>query len=126
MELKEFITTTLVEIHEGVSEAIQRLASSGQNLGAINPIPFEDGRMTANAINNNKSNVDFDIAVTTTSADSAGANGGIKVMGVNLGGSASTSSSDSAVTRIKFSIPCIPPTTNITPAPATGSGYRRS
>ena len=124
MELKEFISATLVEIHLGVKDAINTL-SEHDNSGAVNPIASPDGEMTSVQINEARKNVDFDIAVTTTSEDNINGNAGIKVMGLNLGGSGSTTATDSYVTRIKFSIPCIPPSTFVNPASPIVGGQRR-
>jgi hypothetical protein len=46
-------------------------------------------------------------------ASNSSAEGGKKVVGINVGGSGSAMSESSKVSRIKFSIPVIPPVTTI-------------
>jgi hypothetical protein len=50
--------------------------------------------------------VEFDIAVTVTSSDKVGGEGGIQVMGIfKAGGEASKAAEKSSVSRIKFTVP---------------------
>ena len=108
MELREFITATLVEIQSGVQDAINVAVRDGMK-GAINP--SFDPRKDKDLIEK----VQFDIAVTVGEKKTGSAEGGIKVVGINFGGSAGGSHETSHVSRIQFSIPLIPPTTNIVP-----------
>jgi hypothetical protein len=84
MELKEFITKTLTEIKDGISEADK------------NGVKVSDS--TAKM-------VDFDISVTTNSSDESKIGGGIFVTGIGLGANTKEMNNNSAVSRIKFSIP---------------------
>jgi hypothetical protein len=106
MELREFITATLTEIQLGVQNAIDSAAKS-HTKGAINPcwgVPQSK----------HIEKVQFDIAVTVSDKREGSAEAGIKVVGISLGGDKSKSSETSHVSRIQFSIPIIPPVTNIT------------
>lgn len=105
MELKEFIASTLGEIQEGVQLAINQTIKSGVS-GAINP-NFSSSNRDKSLIQN----ICFDIAVTVSDEEKTGINGGIKVVGISLGGADGVSSSTSRVSRIQFSIPVIPPVT---------------
>lgn len=107
MELKEFIASTLGEIQEGVQMAINQTIQNGIS-GAINP-NFSESNRDKSLIQN----ISFDIAVTVADEENAGINGGIKVVGISLGGQDSVSSTTSRVSRIQFSIPVIPPVTNV-------------
>ena len=107
MELKEFISSTLSEIQEGVQMAIDKTIK-GKVSGAINP-NFESSNRDKSLIQN----ISFDIAVTVSDEEKAGINGGIKVVGISLGGQDNVTSSTSRVSRIQFSIPVIPPVTNV-------------
>jgi hypothetical protein len=111
MELREFITATLVEIQSGVQDAINYAVEHGMK-GAINPSfdPRKDKGLVEK--------VQFDIAVTVGEKKTGSAEGGIKVVGINLGGTTGGSHETSHVSRIQFSIPLIPPTTNVIPEPA--------
>tara|TARA_B100000929_G_scaffold281673_1_gene260914 strand:- start:1160 stop:1537 length:378 start_codon:yes stop_codon:yes gene_type:complete len=124
MELKDFISTTLVEIHQGIQGAISELGDP-RSFGAINPVSGSGDAISAAQIANNKQQVDFDIAVTTTNSGEAGVQGGVKVVGINIGGSGREVTSDSQVTRVKFSVPYIPPITFIETPRTQGIGVRR-
>jgi len=108
MELKEFIATTLGEIQEGVQTAINETMNNNLN-GAINPSWGGTQGMNTSLIQN----IQFDIAVTASDEDKAGVKGGIKVVGVTLGGEDLSKTTTSKVSRIQFSIPVIPPVTTI-------------
>ena len=108
MELKEFITSTLDEIQQGVQAAINQTIESGVG-GAINP--------NWNESNNHGAliqKINFDIAVTVADEENSGTKGGIKVVGLSIGGEESASSKISRISRIQFSIPIIPPVTKVT------------
>jgi hypothetical protein len=107
MELKEFIANTLSEIQEGVQMAIDKTIK-GSVPGAINP-NFKSSNRDRSLVQN----ISFDIAVTVADEEKAGISGGIKVVGLSLGGQDNVSSSTSRVSRIQFSIPVIPPVTNV-------------
>ena len=108
MDLKEFIAETLVEIQQGVQLAIQKTRESQTN-GVINPVWGTSKDVGASHIKE----VKFDIAVTVSDKASGQVGGGIKVMGVSIGGDASESEERSHVSRIQFSIPVVPPVTEV-------------
>ncbi|EJG1555236.1 hypothetical protein [Vibrio parahaemolyticus] len=108
MELKEFIATTLGEIQEGVQIAINETIKNGVN-GAINPSWGGKKGMNNTLIKE----VHFDIAVTASDEEKSGIKGGIKVVGISIGGDDTASTTTSRVSRIQFSIPVIPPVTTI-------------
>lgn len=115
MDLQSFVRETLVEILEGVSEAQAHLRarrSHGRSAtvsptwssAASNVTVSEDHRLVHM--------VDFDVAVTVETSKSTEstkqAEGGIKYV-IAVGGSGSTTGEDatsnSTITRIKFSVP---------------------
>jgi len=108
MELHEFITATLSEIQQGVQAAINNTIAKGVN-GAINPVWGTTKDIGAKQIQN----INFDVAVTVVEKTSGSVEGGIKVVGVRLGGSGSGATESTQVSRIQFSIPVIPPVTTI-------------
>ena len=97
MRLQEFVSETLREIITGVREA-QEYA--------------KDNNVTINAgpgIGAPIKEVEFDVAVTSTEGSEAHAGTGIFVAGLGLGAKGKLDSSNSSVTRIKFSVPvCFP------------------
>ena len=108
MELNEFIAATLSEIQKGVQAAITDTCQNGVN-GVINPVWGTTRDIGAAHIQN----VQFDIAVTVVEKVSGQVGGGIKVVGINLGGGGSGASETTEVSRIQFSIPVVPPVTTV-------------
>ncbi len=97
MKLQEFVNETLREIITGVKEA-QEYAKD--NNATVNASP---------AIGTPIKEVEFDVAVTSTEGSEAQAGTGIFVAGLGLGAKGKLDTSNSSVTRIKFSIPvCFP------------------
>lgn len=92
MELQEFITTTLIEIKEGVREA----NPDGDRCFFMRPKEEKDA------------GIDFDVAVTVRKEDKksrGGKVGGkIVVVELGLGGELSSKTSEVATSRIKFSV----------------------
>lgn len=103
MELKDFISSTLVQIQEGVNQAMVQVRSDANN-GMINP-EFTGAYPS-------KQTVHFDIALTTSDEDKSGAKGGIKVAGLSIGAEGSQATKSSSVSRVQFSIPFVPPHDN--------------
>ena len=100
MELRDFIAKTISEIQNEVQLAIDETADVK---GAVNPVWGE-----GNVNRDNVQDVHFDIAVTAIDRESGEGGAGIRVMGVGVDGKLSTSTENSQVSRIQFSIPIIP------------------
>ncbi|RKY07893.1 MAG: hypothetical protein DRP56_05000 [Planctomycetota bacterium] len=90
MDLKEFVSETLRQVIEGVKEA--QISAPGN--GAV-VAPYYDYRKT----------VEYDVAVTAVEGTEAGAKAGISVWSIGAGGNVKTESTNTTVSRIKFSIP---------------------
>jgi hypothetical protein len=105
MELKEFISTTLTEIQEGVQKAIDT-SSANKTKGAINPVWGTPGVKDVQK-------VQFDIAVTVADKTTGSGGGGIKVVGIKIEGAREKINETSNISRIQFSIPLIPPVPTI-------------
>lgn len=108
MKLDEFITDSLKSIVKGIKDS-QEFAN--ENGARINPHvgkwDFDKNQTTyygkeegARAI----TKIDFDIAVTTSSAQETGGEGGINVYSIKLGGKMSDTEKNESVSRIKFSV----------------------
>ncbi len=108
MELNEFIAATLSEIQRGVETAINGTIKNGVS-GTINPV----WGTTKDIGSAHIQNVQFDIAVTVVEKISGQVGGGIKVVGMSLGGGGSGASETTEVSRIQFSIPIVLPVTTI-------------
>jgi hypothetical protein len=104
MDLKMFVTTTLVQIIEGVQEAIKQISPSGSS-AKINP--------TSNhALYSDPKDVNFDVAVTVADKVSGEGKAGLKVMSIEIGGGGGKISESEAVSRIQFSVPVSVPSTS--------------
>jgi hypothetical protein len=111
MELQEFVRNTVSEIVLGMKSAGDALRAEGIPC-ALNPI-WKDENLTAT----NVLQIEFDVAVTVAESSKAEAGGGIKlgiqVVGFDAGGKTFSSSEKSSVSRVKFAIPYIPPSTTV-------------
>jgi hypothetical protein len=96
VELKDFVTQTLLDILKGVSDAGLD-QTVGRRIAPTEAIV----------------RVKFDVAVTAESTDTAKAGGGFKVAVLGIGASAGadlgTASKNVAVTRIQFEVPVLLP-----------------
>lgn len=130
LTLKDFLRETLTQIVDGVDEF-----QEGKDVGVVQVFPSihrksvetpglvqigvkQDGEKTKDighgygqtkiAVNKRTRYacmIDFDIAVTAESSDNAKFGGGIKVVGMHLGGDTSGENKNSNISRVKFSIP---------------------
>lgn len=116
MKLHEFITATLGEIQQGVQNAINNTINGGV-AGAINPVWGTAKDIGPTHIQN----IQFDVAVTVVEKESGSVKGGIEVIGIRVGGSASGSTENTYASRVQFSIPVIPPVTTISNEPLMAS-----
>ena len=112
MNLKEFVSESLIEIIEGVKDAQSKTGQSG---GEVNPSPqgsSSDFTKQGLFIAGNRkigSHVEFDVAVTVS--EGSGAKGGIGIFSgaLNIGASGQTSKTDVSLSRIKFQVPIVLP-----------------
>jgi hypothetical protein len=117
MELKEFISQTLVQIAEGISEANEQLSASD---AVVNPPNVSVSNSSSNPLYGTikkdfestftpVQKIDFDISVTATKG--SGTNGGIKIgIGtISLGSEGRSENENQANNRIKFSVPMVMP-----------------
>jgi hypothetical protein len=110
MELRDFISSAIVEIFRGVEQAKEDLADKH---GAVNP--FFGPNMNSMK-HEHLQFVEFDIAVTANEKTEGSAKAGVSVLGVELGGNGGKSLENSTVSRVKFRVPIIPPVTLVTPS----------
>lgn len=110
MELKEFISSTLAQIAEGVKEAQAAYEALG---GTVNPSKFQKitGDIATARISNYQGtthilcNVHFDVVLTEESETSGKAGIGVALGAVSFGGRKASSSGNTSVTGIAFDIP---------------------
>jgi hypothetical protein len=103
MELKEFVTETLVQIQEGIQSAIDK-CQAGKLVGVINPVWGDPADIGKDHIRI----VEFDVAVTVATKKAGKAGAKLRVVAVELGGDASKSVEQSTVSHVKFSVPIVP------------------
>jgi hypothetical protein len=108
MDLKDFVSQTLIQIATGVNEAHAQVKELG---GAVNP-SLNSGHETASKLGflYTKDSamapiVQFDVALTVT--EGTGTKGGIGIFAgaVNLGSSGQSQNEQSSVSRVKFAVP---------------------
>lgn len=118
MELKEYITESLVQITEGINEAIKRLEGTGV---IINPNStfHTDGRFWIGK-HQESGPVErwvqmVEMNITTTVTDATEGQGGAKInVGIlNIGGGVKDTGSEQNTNSIKFTIPVCFPSTNV-------------
>lgn len=120
MELKEFIKQVLVDISEGIEDA--QLELRGTAFVAPRRTSGKDSSSVYTTHGYlDVSNVDFDVAVTSESSEknTDKVSGGVRVFDfVHLGGGLKGENSilSQNVSRVKFSIPMIYPTSDLTPS----------
>ena len=113
MDLKSFVSQTLIEIVEGVNEA-RSLVKSMDTGANINPSFAGDVPKLTGAYHIGHGDmaqcVEFDVALTVT--EGTNTKGGIGVVSgvINLGSSGQSRNENVAVSRIKFIVPLGLPT----------------
>lgn len=84
MELKDFIRYTLTDIKKGVENAGKEGVKVSGSTAKI---------------------VEFDISVTINNSDESKIGGGIFIAGLGIGSNQKEANSNSAISKIKFSLP---------------------
>jgi len=117
MDLKEFVSETLVSIVEGVKEAQDRTQEldSFVNPGGLmrNVQNVADNQVWDNRTNNFAQQVTFDVAVTAEDSSKGGAK--IKVLSGILGGDigGEKGNKNSIASRVQFTVPVLLPSHDI-------------
>jgi hypothetical protein len=116
MDLKQFVSGTITQIAEGIRDAQSKTEGTG---AWVNPA---GSVVTGNAVKDLKyvetfdtraylQEVKFDVALTVSDTQGAGAGGGLQVFGVKIGADTSVSYQNAAVSRVQFSIQVVWPGT---------------
>lgn len=89
MELKEFVKKVIIDLDQAVSEANQETKREVRFKG----------------VKEQRTALEFDVAVTVESSDSSGRGGGIKVWGIaEIGTSSTAELKNSTVSRVSFGV----------------------
>ena len=118
MELKEYITESLVQISEGINEAMKRLKGMGV---IINPNAsfYSEGQFWIGKnqhhgpVKRRVQIVEMNIATTITEATEGQGGAKINVGLLSLGGGVKDNGSEQSTNSIKFSIPICFPCTDV-------------
>jgi hypothetical protein len=105
MELKDFITSTLVAISQGV-EAARAVSNKIAPMCQFNDNKTASGLRTAS--HTPVGQVEFDVAVTVQDSSGTGVKAGIAVVSFISGATSTnlnTASQNSTISRVKFSVP---------------------
>ena len=113
MDLKDFVTQTLVQIVDGVKEAESQVKAKGAHLnpsfaGDVRNLPR--GGIYHTGSGQLAQFVEFDVALTV--AEGTGTKGGIGVFAgpINLGSSGQSTNENVSVSKVKFLVPLALPT----------------
>ena len=100
MDLKEFTKQTLVQIVEGSHEVNEYFSKHGGRVHIDKEHPkFSEIRIPITI------DVEFDVAVTTTEAESANGGGGLRVAGLfNAGGNIENKAENQTISRVKYTL----------------------
>jgi hypothetical protein len=101
MELDEFVCKTLEQVISGVKKSHEHAKSLGSRIAM-----------------KGFSHIEFDVAVTVTEGSESKKGGGITVWGVAGNAEGKSATTNSSVSRIKFSVPVCLPRSH----PETGGG----
>lgn len=119
MELKEFITETLSQIIDGVSEVQERykdrniLISPDDIQGSKGNLYIDDeDKYTGYTKMTRVQSIDMDIAISVTEKDGNKAGIGIAKF-INAGVSTENTQQNESISKIKFSIPIVLPSSSV-------------
>lgn len=111
MKLKDFITTALSEIIQGVADAKKLTSDTG---ACISPQMHMGQDFAGSAISqtergNTATIVTFDIAITIEKGSDSSASIGVLSTFLKLGASGHSSATDASISRISFCVPVVLP-----------------
>ena len=130
MDLKEFVSETLLSIIAGVNEAQEKAKDHGAhvNPGGLtrNTKNIADNSIWDNSTNNYAQQVSFDVAVTAEDSAKGGAK--VKVLSGILGGDIGGEKGNKNViaSRVQFMVPVLLPSQNVENPKARPSKRKRT
>jgi hypothetical protein len=114
MELKDFISQTLIDIAQGVATGAETVAALG---GVVNPKPGGPGAGVHHGTLSTIINVEFTVALTVSEGTKTGGGVGV-VLGVfSAGGRTDSTGSSGSSTHLKFHVPMTLPRFSDRPNP---------
>ena len=117
MDLKDFITKTISDIIDGVNDS-KSIATSKNCI--INPVFFGSDKASKDVVSRHTINgrqtvtsIDFDVALTVSNTSELGLDGGVTIPMLKVGSKGSVADKYENVSRVKFSINIVLPTTDV-------------
>lgn len=111
MELRDFISSTLTQLIDGISNAQEYAQSKGAKINPVDKFSSNFDKMSRTEGKLELVHIiDFDVAVTVSENKQLQGGIGIVVPELSIGYQSSINNQKSAVSRIQFSIPVILPT----------------
>lgn len=99
MELKDFISETLISVIEGIQVANQKINKEGNH-----PILYQPGN-TSNDSFNTTEKISFEVYLQVEGQTDKGVGGHVNVIGIKIGGEGKASQSELHSHKITFAIP---------------------
>jgi hypothetical protein len=111
MELQQFISGSIKQIIDGIIEAQEYAASKKTRVNPTSQINISNSKDITIDANTSEyvQLIDFDLAITTSESDKAKVGAGIYVVGIGLGSQLQADISSGSISRLKFTVPIIPP-----------------
>jgi hypothetical protein len=112
MDLKEFVAASLTQIADGIKMAQDATKSSGAWISpvtSLTPGGPEMSRITTPEGRRYVHEVSFDVAITVSDEQKAGAGAGITIFGAKVGADGGVTYQNAAVSRVQFSVPIMWP-----------------
>jgi hypothetical protein len=117
MQLRDFVAETLKEIIDGVIEAQRHYQDKGGSVasGVTYAGTSSENRLWNSVTRAPAQVVEFDVAVTAAEGTETKGSIGVFIGAIGLGSHGKSESSNTSVSRIKFSVPIILPEKTISP-----------
>jgi|SRR5882672_695411 len=112
ISLKDFVTETLRQVIDGVKAAQENAEKTGARVSGKNITCWKNQGMVLYDASTDQlaTQIEFDVAVTTSDSGRGQAGVGIFVGGLGVGTKAETATASQSISRIKFSVPILLPT----------------
>ncbi len=113
MELKEFVTESIKQIVDGVNDAIPYAAENGSRINPKRQVFYTNNVGTRSDPKDGASieAIEFDVAITITEGTQTKAGIGILTGLVGLGAQGQSEATNTSLTRLRFVVPLVLPTT---------------
>ncbi len=111
-DLEQFIFESVTQIAAGISSAQGPIGALGGRVNPIGSIAPLEGMAIVHVPGDRMGyvqRIEFDIAVTRETGESSGVGGGLKVVGISVGGKSEEQSNNSSVSRLRFTLPILMP-----------------